>query len=247
MHESSPQIAFFSGLGADARLFVLQKLEFPNLLTPQWLPPLPDETLDDYIDRWSQMLKLTSHSIVGGASFGGLIAQRLAERLGARHCLLFGSIQSAEEIPLRIKIWRPIHKLAFAWVIRFWQIVTVLWLQLFGRWMSKRWNSVLKQFSSTDPHLIKWSVRQFFLFFESTETRKNLHQALTIHQIHGTHDRLFPLSLITGNSPASNREVKLYPIEDAGHLLTLTHSQSINKIIQEVPQVVAPNPVPAPD
>jgi hypothetical protein len=32
------------GMGADARLFAAQKLAFPALVVPPWLPPQPGET-----------------------------------------------------------------------------------------------------------------------------------------------------------------------------------------------------------
>ena len=73
--EKAQKIIFFSGLGADEKIFWLQANRFPQLETPRWAIPLPGEKMEEYIDRWIEELKLTPGQIVGGASFGGLIAQ----------------------------------------------------------------------------------------------------------------------------------------------------------------------------
>ncbi|MEC9094219.1 MAG: alpha/beta hydrolase [Planctomycetota bacterium] len=229
-HVKTPaSLIFLSGLGSTPKLFALQKEKFPQLLTPPWLKPIENESVDHYLERWVKQLNLTEPVIVGGASFGGMIAQRIASKIGANHCLLFGSIKSRSEIPWRIRLLRPVHRLAFKWIIRFWQIVVLMFVWLFGFLISQRTHSVLRQFSSSDPTLVKWSIRVFFQFFDDHSSSLLCRNQLKIHQIHGTHDPVFPASLIE-----KNEQTEIHFIQNAGHLLTLSAADQVNSIISQV-------------
>lgn len=225
----SSTLLFLSGLGSTPQLFVLQKQAFPELLAPSWLKPFEHESIDHYVERWIQELDLSGPVIVGGASFGGLIAQRFAAKIGSKNCLLFGSIKQRSEIPWRIRILRPLHRLAFKWIIRFWQIMVLLFVWIFGWSVSRRTHSILRQFSASDPALVKWSIRAFFQFFDSAPAGLLSRSELMIHQIHGTRDQVFPASLIQ-----QNEHTDVHLIKKAGHLLTLSAAKEVNSIIAQV-------------
>lgn len=225
----SPTLLFLSGLGSTPKLFALQEQAFPELMAPSWLKPFEHESIDHYVERWLRELDLSDRVIVGGASFGGLIAQRFAAKIGSKNCLLFGSIKQQSEIPWRIRILRPLHRLAFKWIIRCWQIMVQLFVWIFGWSFSKRTHSILSQFSASDPALVKWSIRAFFQFFEEAPDGLLARPGLTVHQIHGTHDQVFPASLIE-----QNKHAHIHLIKGAGHLLTLSAAKEVNSIISQV-------------
>ena len=240
MDKGPPVLLFFSGLGADSKLFAFQKHAFPTLVAPDWLDPIHNESLDDYLRRWIDTLEKngsisqSSRIIVGGASFGGLVAQRAAEILDSSHCILFGSIKAASEAPRRIRWLRPFHYFAFRWIIVFWQWVIRLVVLVLGKLMSRNARSVLLQFSKLDSRLIQWSIRQLYVWLREESRKSDSHNStqqskLRIHQIHGKHDRVFPYRLIK-----QRKDTDVYILENAGHLLTLFEAGEVNRIIESV-------------
>ncbi len=85
--KSTPLI-LFSGLAADANMFVPQKIAFPQLIVPNWPTPRQNETLDSYCDRIADDLRPHGRAILGGASFGGIIALHVAKRIDPSAVLL---------------------------------------------------------------------------------------------------------------------------------------------------------------
>ncbi|MEE2641427.1 MAG: alpha/beta hydrolase [Planctomycetota bacterium] len=227
--EKAQKIVFFSGLGADEKIFWLQANRFPQLETPRWAIPLPGEKMEEYIDRWIEELNLTPGQIVGGASFGGLIAQRVARKLNAPVCILFGSVKSGKEFPRRIRIWRPIHRLAFVWLIRFWQGVVAFFARWSGFLLSRRLQLLLRQFSQSDAYLVQWSIRQVFESFAGRPGRFADRNTVIV-QIHGSRDPVFPINRI--EKAAGNSVV--YPISNGGHVPTMSHADEVNNILQKV-------------
>lgn len=235
-------ILFFSGLAADEKLFALQKRKYENLITPPWLPPNPGESLQEYTRRWLDELTDQGHQIdkntlIGGASFGGLIAQQLAREIGSDRCILFGSIKSRDEIPFRIRCLQPIHGLAFGWIIRFWQFVIGALLKPFGKALFRRTRSVLQQFCKSDASLVKWSIRTFFAHTRQLHPpapTNSKSPVLHIHQLHGKLDSVFPIGRLLEQENST-----LYELETAGHLLTLSHADDVNAIIDDLLEPVA--------
>lgn len=106
--ETTPLI-LFSGLAADANIFVPQKLAFPQLVVPKWPIPNQHDTLDTYCDRLADDLRAHGEAIIGGASFGGIIALHVAQRMNPLAVLLIGSVRSPVELPRIAKIARPLR------------------------------------------------------------------------------------------------------------------------------------------
>ena len=84
------KILLFPGLGADENLFIEQKKEFSDFITtPRWIPYKNNETLNQYVSRWSDELVSGLHGydqiVLGGFSFGGIIALELAYCLNEKH------------------------------------------------------------------------------------------------------------------------------------------------------------------
>ena len=236
MDKGPPALLFFSGLGADSSLFAFQKLAFPSLVAPDWIDPLKGESIDDYLKRWLEQLEQegfisrSEEIIVGGASFGGLLAQRAARILNSSHCILFGSIKHPSEAPRRVRWWRPLHYLAFRWIIVFWQWVIRLLVRVTGRLFSRPARSVLEQFTKLDSRLVQWSIRQLFVWLSQPEPdSSDFKSDFQIHQIHGKRDRVFPYALLQ-----KRKDTHLHLLENAGHLLTLFEAAEVNRIIEQV-------------
>src|SRR5689334_9890540 len=95
------------GLGWDERIFRAQRSRFPDLRTPAWIDPQPKESLNAYAARLAKVVDPGCPCVVGGASFGGVVALEMAVHLRASACVLIGSIRSPWELAWRWRLLRP--------------------------------------------------------------------------------------------------------------------------------------------
>ena len=107
MGEGVP-IILLSGMAADERLFESQLAAFPELRVQPWIQPIPGESLRAYAARLVPLVNPGRPCIVGGASFGGVVALELAAHLPALACVLIGSIRSPAGLPRRWRLLRPV-------------------------------------------------------------------------------------------------------------------------------------------
>ena len=76
------KIVLISGLGANELAFSrIGDLTYPKVFA-KWLTSQEDETLENYCQRFIEAYKIKSGDILIGLSFGGLIAQKIAELNG---------------------------------------------------------------------------------------------------------------------------------------------------------------------
>jgi pimeloyl-ACP methyl ester carboxylesterase len=208
-------LVLFSGLGADQRVFLPQQREFPQLVIPPWRVPQRGETLGTYCQQVAQELAIAGPIIVGGISFGGIIAAEFARHVDARACLVISSIRSPRQLPRRIRALGPIHKLVhvapvapFQWMVGRMADAKRLPLSPFIK-------GVLRQIADADPRVVRWSIDQVFRFEE-------VPLDIPVWHIHGDRDPLFPLRYVEPD------EV----VQGGGHLLPLTHPYEVNNFLR---------------
>jgi pimeloyl-ACP methyl ester carboxylesterase len=103
-------IRLLSGLATDERLFAPQLAAFPNLKVIPWVEARPYESLREYAERLAPLVDPGWPCVVGGASFGGMVALELARLVPAVAVVLIGSVRSPVAFPLR---WRVLEPLAY--------------------------------------------------------------------------------------------------------------------------------------
>jgi pimeloyl-ACP methyl ester carboxylesterase len=96
-HETT--VVLLPGMAADERLFEPQRRAFPNLIVPPWIEPEPCEPLAAYARRMAARLNSSDLLLIGGVSFGGIVALEMADHLGLAECVLISSIRSPAEMP----------------------------------------------------------------------------------------------------------------------------------------------------
>ncbi|MEZ6089602.1 MAG: alpha/beta hydrolase [Pirellulaceae bacterium] len=209
-------LVFFSGLAADASVFAPQKQKFPQLVVPTWPIPSANDSLDSYCDRLATDLGPVKDAIIGGASFGGIIALHVAKRLQPKAVLLIGSVRSPSELSRVARVARPLKPL-----IRF---IPVGLLQrccglLETRWARRRFphlSEVARQFRNSDPVVFRWSLARI-LDWSITP-----HLNCPVLQIHGDRDFVLP-------SRYTRPDVV---IAGGGHVISLTHPSEVNDFIE---------------
>jgi hypothetical protein len=105
-HETT--VVLLPGMAADERLFEPQRRSFPGLIVPPWIEPEPCEPLASYARRIAARLNSSDLLLIGGVSFGGIVALEMADHLGLAECVLISSIRSPAEMPWQLRVLRPL-------------------------------------------------------------------------------------------------------------------------------------------
>lgn len=153
--------------------------------------------------------------IILAVSFGGLIAQEIAQFLPLKALILISSIRHPAELPIKLKIMRnlPLYHLSKG----SWRIATLpVWAPSYG--VTDKGEQKFLQIifrSMTDTYRM-WGIKELLNW-------KGVHLNLPILRLHGTEDRLFPFHLIHETSP----------IEKGTHFMIAQEAQILsNQIIQ---------------
>jgi len=227
--ESTPLI-LFSGLAADANVFVPQKIAFPQLVVPKWPTPRLDDTLDSYCDRLADDLRPHRNAIIGGASFGGIVALHVAQRLNPLAVLLIGSIRSPTELSRVACLARPLKPLTRLIPVRFLQLCCVPVASKFARRTVPHLCGLARQFRGSDPTVFKWSLARI-LDWSSVPTVE-----CPIFHIHGDQDFVLPVRYTEPTAV----------VPGGGHVISLTHPTDVNDFIRSAMTQIVGEPSDAP-
>ena len=208
------ELYIFSGLGADERVF--QRLDFSDFSTTfiKWLVPNDTETIEHYATRLLDQITTTKPTLIG-LSFGGLIAVEVAKQIDTEKVILIASAKTKNEIPFyyRFAGQLRLHKLLPTRLLKSSNFITN-WF--FGA-SSTFDKQVLKQILiDTDPAFLKWAINKVARWTNQT-------RIINIFHIHGTSDRILPLSFVNCNSTINN----------GGHLMTLNKADELSTILRQ--------------
>lgn len=207
-------IYIFSGLGTDERVFVNIDLNEFHPTFIKWIVPLSNESIEDYAFRLLPQIKQPKPILIG-LSFGGMMAIEVSKQIATEKVIIISSAKTYKEIPLYYRIpglinmhkWMPFRKLKKLNFITSW---------FFGT-QSKTENKLLLQITKdTDPNYVKWAVDKI-IKWHNNQIPANL------YHIHGTKDRLLPLSKSQYDKP----------IEGGGHLMIMNKSTQITEILKQ--------------
>ncbi|MFG0290847.1 MAG: alpha/beta fold hydrolase [Rhodopirellula sp. JB044] len=211
-------LILLSGLAADASVFAPQKIAFTQLVVPSWPRPDPAESLDHYARRLARDLDVRGPCLIGGASFGGIVALHAAKHLDVKGVVLIGSIRSPAQLPMYARVARPLK--------RFVRVLPVGTLQWFVAPLSSPWFrriapfawGLVGQFRRSDPEVFRWSLSRILDWRETPEPD------CPVFQIHGDRDRTLPLRYTQPDTV----------VKGGGHVISLTHGREVNAFINSV-------------
>ena len=220
---SEVPLILFSGMGADASVFLPQALAFPNLTVPDWLPPLDDDDLTSYCSRMADSFSLTQPCIVGGASFGGIVALEMTRHLDALACILIGSVRGPHQLPKRIRMLRPFTPALDITPLTLLQKSAASSAIAARNAGAKHLAGVARQFSGADADVLRWSARQI-ISWDST------YDDVDVRHIHGDRDNVFPVSCVEPDEIVSG----------GGHVISMTHGPQVNEFLRKhISQITA--------
>jgi pimeloyl-ACP methyl ester carboxylesterase len=203
----------FSGLGADERVF--HKTAFGNctVIFIKWITPAKNEAIESYALRITQQIT-TTHPILVGLSFGGMMAVEVAKLITTEKIILVSSAKCKSEIPF---YFRLAGKLGIAAIF---PTKALIKINVFTNWFfSNRTLEDKKMLSAvlhdTDPIFLKWAIVKI-----ANWQNKTMHPNL--FHIHGNADRILPFKYITCN------EV----IKDGAHLMIVNRAAEVSNKLQ---------------
>jgi len=217
MVSSGPvRLILFSGLAADSNVFAPQKVAFPQLIVPRWPKPFPNDTIDTYCDRLAEELRSDVPTIIGGASFGGIIALHAAERLDPLAVLLIGSVRAPSELSRLARFVRPLKSFVRFLPVRAVQTSCAPLASKLARRFAPHLGGLATQFYGCDPTVFKWSLARI-LDWSSTPNVK-----CPVFQIHGDRDLVLPMRHTHPDTV----------IAGGGHVISLTYPAEVIDFIR---------------
>ncbi|TWT50576.1 hypothetical protein Pla22_33190 [Rubripirellula amarantea] len=216
---SSPSdvpLILFSGMGADASVFLPQTVAFPNLIVPEWVVPNDGDDLRSYCVRIADALAVDRPCIVGGASFGGIVALEMTRHINAMACILIGSIRGPHQLPQRIRILRPFSAALNITPLTLLQKSAALSAVAARSAGAKHLAGITRQFSRADADVLRWSARQILSWDSSYED-------VDVRHIHGDRDNVFPISCVEPDEVVAG----------GGHVISMTHGSQVNEFLRK--------------
>ena len=214
--KAQKNIYCISGLGADRRVFTKLIFKGYQPVHIKWLTPDGRESLADYAKRLTVDIK-EDNPILIGLSFGGIVATEIAKQIATEKVILISSAKQQAEIPwyFRMFRWFPIHLLIpfkrLLWAV-YWLIYWFFGLETIEE------RQLLKAILvDTDAVFLKWAINQVVRWQNRTVPNN-------IYHIHGTSDRVFPLSFVEAN----------FTVERGGHFMIMNRAERVSNLIDKI-------------
>jgi pimeloyl-ACP methyl ester carboxylesterase len=228
-------IVLLPGLGANRRLFTPQIKAFVEARVQDW--PTPDAAHPDRPDAFARKLlenlDLGERAVLVGFSFGGQIALSAArllagDRSGRRLAVVLISAprthrQLTDAFHRRASVVRRTPR----WALR--PIATMILAPLFCRSLGLRGpiaRTVRLMASELDPgELVHHAALARAWSFTEDDHRSLAHAGVTVRHLHAVRDPVIP--------PPEPGVPGLTRIDERAHLLTLTHTDTVNAAIRD--------------
>jgi pimeloyl-ACP methyl ester carboxylesterase len=214
------RLVLIPGLGADARLFEPQRRAFPSLYVPPWIDPHAGETLGAYASRLAEHVPHGRDVVLGGVSFGGMVAWEMAHVVQPAALLLVASCTSPAAIPRHHRWLARLAARSPSWIFRPPRYVHPLVAWAFGARSGAARAVIDHCLRTASPKFLKWGLSAIVSWRPSPAP-----PAPVVH-VHGARDWLIPVSRVHATDV----------ISDAGHLLNVTHSALLNERLQAIAQ-----------
>jgi pimeloyl-ACP methyl ester carboxylesterase len=208
---------FISGLGADERVFSKLGDLGANKVFIEWLTNHDNESLHSYSQRLIDEYNIQQGDLLVGLSFGGLIAQQIAEILGMKTVILISSFRTKEDLKMIFNkgLTYRLHKLIP-------NVKSDLVANLVANFLNSGTASsrsiISEMVQSTDMSLMNWSIEK--IYQQDTE----LAPGITKVNLIGSKDRIV--------KPWHNDTTHL--IEGGSHFMVYEHAEIVSGMIREL-------------
>lgn len=212
------RLVLLPGLGCDARLFEPQRRAFPALETPAWLEPERRETLAAYGARMARALSDDDRPLVlGGVSFGGMVALEMARHLELKAVVLLASAAAPSEVRLALRAFKPIVRALPLAVFRAMHPFAPFVYGNFAESAKEHRELFVTMLRDTPPSFLRWACGA------ALHRRVVRDLPCPVLRIHGSGDRIVPAEGVSTD----------LLVRGGGHLLNLTHPEVVNAFLRE--------------
>jgi pimeloyl-ACP methyl ester carboxylesterase len=206
------RLVLLPGLGADGALFDPQRVSFPDLEVPEWLEPLPRETLPAFAVRMAARAEHGGPLVLGGVSFGGMVALEMARVLRPAAVVLVASCRSGTAVRGHMRALGKAWSRVPPGLIRGSPALAPLVAWGFGAHTPAA-RALIRHFLETrSPAFVQWGLAAL-LDWAPTEALP-----CPVYHVHGGADRLIPAARVSANRV----------VPGAGHLVNVTHAEDVN-------------------
>ncbi|MHC4442003.1 MAG: alpha/beta fold hydrolase [Planctomycetota bacterium] len=214
---AAERLILIPGMGADERLFGPQREAGLDFEVPPFPIPEPQDDMAAFAARVRDQIDLNGPCVVGGVSFGGMLACELARICQARCVLLIASCSNASKIPKYYRFAELISRAIPNFLIRRRCVASSRMLAKLESLNDQQYR-LIRNMSRNVPILFLRQAAKMILNWDNSSP-----MPCSVHHIHGAKDRIIPLRNLAPD------EI----IPDGGHLINLTHSQIVNRFIRK--------------
>lgn len=208
------RLVMFTGMGGDSRLYRHIRIPEVEMVTPDHVPPQEGESLPQYAARLAEGHQIRPTDVVGGISFGGMIAGEIANRRPVAGLILLGSCLRPSRFPLAFRWAERVGRFVpdFVFAARSWPPLL--------RWRFAPIDAAAEECLAAMSRDCPMSqIRAFGRMALDWSGAENL--GCPVLSVHGDRDRVIPLSYAEPG----------LVLKDAGHAFTLTHvAQTVTAI-----------------
>jgi pimeloyl-ACP methyl ester carboxylesterase len=211
-------LVLLPGLGADGRLFDQQAAALPGRVrVPTWPALRPGDSLSTFAQRLAAGFIVPTPAVVGGASFGGMVALELAAIVRPKAVVLLGSCTGPEAIaPALRTLGRLCASLPERWFrARPW--TSPILLPMLGHLRPAQRRLFWEMAAAVAPGFLKWGCQAVLSW------RPTPHDVPVFH-LHGAADRIIPVCRV--------RPTEI--VRGAGHLLSLSHPAETSAFLSRI-------------
>jgi len=210
-------IVLFCGMGADSRQFDPQRSLPCKLITPEWIDPHEDESLTEFAQRMMDEVDWPDRFILGGTSFGGMIAAEMMRQLKPDAAVFIATTFSSRAIPSMFRFARLLSKAIPDQTLRTASRFSRHFLNIFHDFSEEDHEVFADMLARTSATRLRRATEMIFAWEGAADP------TCPYVWIHGGKDLVIPARKVNPT----------HVIPDAGHLVNWTHADETNTIIQD--------------
>lgn len=213
------KVYYISGLGADERVFTKLKIDNAEEIFIKWEKPQAKESIQDYSKRLINQIDLNHPIILIGVSFGGIIAQEIANHIQVEKIYVISSVKSENEYGIQLKFakFSNIYKLVPYLPVALLKKINLLTGNYYFSIQSKNESNLLKAIiHDTNDDFLVWAIHEIMIWKKIINSKSP-----TLIHIHGDNDRIFTKRKIDN----------VIWIENGGHFMIYNRAKEISNII----------------
>jgi len=204
------------GLGTDARLFDAQRAAGLDIAVPDWIEPYRGEPLAHYGRRMAQTIESSEPFVLGGVSFGSMVALEMAKHLQPHAVVVIAGAWSCDALPRWMRALTSAGRLLPAAAAKP-VIAAAIGLMLRHERIDREQYKLLRaMYDAADARFFKWAA------CEAARWRLEGRLSMPVRMIHGSDDRLL----------RSDRPHADVVVEGGGHMINVTHASQVNDALR---------------